>query len=506
MAPDNSTPTKFKLPIQKSWSLEEVIKKPGGFKFPFKLSIDEYNDCVYLGPGSVIHTDLDFSSFFTADHTLAGWFMPQWVYALDGPLFASQDGRFQVGQGDYARSNRWTDSEPMKAGDPILTVIVNGTRSVYLAPTWQRATWHHVACVRSGSTFSLFLDGVELTPVTVGSTKGSNGQKATSPASKPTAPAGYVPVGKVVLGQSRKPGALAYNQAYGLLDDVAVFGKALSVAEINALVTGKRLQGYEDGLIAGWGLDVGKTKALLPPKLRGETQQWDIPTEIKVSKDRNNASDGPLLDNPWVYAGSTPAIAWPFPKGEAWRVIQSMNDPLSSHHGYAAFCYDLMLADHPQTGEYPKGTRNAPVYASISGDVVWYLREGVMTTPREPNAICTVNGNCDTVTYLHLAPDSMSDAVLKGDHTSTTVQTPWPSDLRPVKQFDQIAELGPGAAHLHIAGGEIYADDAHPFGVKSETTCAVGFNDIEVRFNGSGPWVKVDPCYFPQRNDWVRRI
>ena len=42
--------------------------------------------------------------------------------------------------------------------------------------------------------------------------------------------------------------------------------------------------------------------------------------------------------------------------------------------------------------EYPKGTRNAPVYASISGDVVWYLREGVMTTPREPNAVCTVNG------------------------------------------------------------------------------------------------------------------
>src|SRR6266487_959647 len=53
------------------------------------------NDCVYLGVDASIETELTFSTFFDQDHTIAGWYMPQYPRGGHGAIFAGNGtGRY----------------------------------------------------------------------------------------------------------------------------------------------------------------------------------------------------------------------------------------------------------------------------------------------------------------------------------------------------------------------------------------------------------------------------
>jgi hypothetical protein len=80
------------------------------------------NSAVGLGWGGAIDTDLQFSEFFTSDHTVAVLFLAQYPYAYVGPILAENGtGRYLIGQGDYV----WNGSPPRTAGPPG---VVRGRR------------------------------------------------------------------------------------------------------------------------------------------------------------------------------------------------------------------------------------------------------------------------------------------------------------------------------------------------------------------------------------------
>ena len=358
-------------------SLTDIILKPGLFKIP------EQNTCVYLGPRSMIKTNLTFQSFFDQNHAVAGWFMPQYPRGGHGPLFASPGPqRYFVGQGNYRSGNVVSSASNLApgvaatAGDPVLTVHVGSASRIYLAPAWQAGTWQHLTVVRAGNVISLYLNGTKLQPVTVMANKNANGQllsKTVTQASDLQVPVSVKgsSLGKVILGRSQHPTVTGYAQAYGLLDDVAVLDHTLTTSEIAGLIAKKRLSASETGLLAGWGFDNPAAGSLLPSKLNGSVDKQNVGPYLNVGSDRKSGTDKWLLDNPFVIINNTPAIRFPFPKGEAWKVSQGYCDPVSSHNGdNAAFCFDLTKVGG--------GSGNAPMFACHGGFVVSYLRNGTV--------------------------------------------------------------------------------------------------------------------------------
>jgi len=140
-------------------------------------------------------------------------------------------GTFWVGQGDY----RWGNGGSKMAGDPVLFALIGTSSQVYTVPDLHLpALWAHLAIVRSGNTFTLYLNGSALSPSI--NYSGPN-------------PLGNLRLGRRTHGKEHgKNGESSYiGQFYGFMDDVAVFDRALSVSEINNL-RNSGLTGSEAGL------------------------------------------------------------------------------------------------------------------------------------------------------------------------------------------------------------------------------------------------------------------
>jgi hypothetical protein len=96
------------------------------------------------------------------------WFMPQYPYAYEGPIFAENGtGIFSVGQGDC----RSGDGGFLDAGDPVLFVQLGSKKVIYLVPEFKRDVWQHIAVVRKSNTLKLYVNGIYKTPVKVNKKK-----------------------------------------------------------------------------------------------------------------------------------------------------------------------------------------------------------------------------------------------------------------------------------------------------------------------------------------------
>jgi len=259
---------------------------------------------------------------------MACWFMPQYPRAGYGALFAGDAAtRYFVGQGNYQDGNVILQKTgiPGVPGDPVLTVMAGAAAVRYLAPTFKPGVWQHIAVVRKSATLSLYLNGTLLKPVQITPQKNSAGEVISKTVFQ-TSELQIAPsvsgssLGTLVLGQANHPTNTANAQAYGLLDDVAVFAKALSATELSALAAKKRLSGYENGLLAGWGFDAPEAGKSLPAKLAGPIKTIHVAGPVKVSSDRKSDSDKGLLDFIAVFPQVTPYVRLPFPPGEEWKV------------------------------------------------------------------------------------------------------------------------------------------------------------------------------------------
>lgn len=484
-------------------TLKDLIILPKIFGRP------KQNSCVYLGPGSLIETHLQFSEFFDQDHTIAGWFMPQYPFGGPGPIFTSPGPQnYLIGQGDYRLGNGLYSALGLApgieadAGDPVLTVRAGSASRIYLAPSWKAGAWQHLAVVRTGNVLSLYVNGVKLQPVTVAVKKDASGL-VTSKTVSATADlqlSGSLTgsdLGILQFGRSQHPTSTAFAQAYGLLDDVAVFDQALTGSQIANLVAKKRLTGIEPGLVAGWGFDVPAAGRLLPPKLAASWDEYNVGPPLDVSDDRDSSADRWLLDFPFVYLNNTQGVRFPFPKGEAWKVTQGFNDPLGSHNGDAAFCFDLVRSNG--------SSANAPIFASQGGFVFAYLRNGTVDK-REPNRVVIYNGPKDhVVSYLHLKGNSLTDAVVDGDSLPAdpdTWVTLFPFTERFVPSGEKLGLVGPLAAHLHLGAKEVIVNGLSV--ELSKNTIPMAFKEIQVLSPGDADWHNVLGFYIPKKGDQVR--
>ena len=387
-----------------------------------------------------VDTDLDFSEFFAASHTLTAWFMPQYPHASEGPIIAENGGgTFVLGQGDFLGGTKGTKLQ-----------LAVGSQSTTFATNLDAGKWHHLALVvavdAGKHTCTLFRDGSALgSPLVVAA--GAAGL-----------PSGKLRIGKRTSGQT-VGGHDA--QCYGLVDDVAVFTAALSASQIQSLKNAKHLDGSESHLLAGYNFKSGSP----PAKLARPVTLHGAATRATASSQRLDVDDAKLFMLPTQHQLMDP----PFPLGEPWFVIQGYDDPTQSHTGYASFCWDFDIADQSQGGAYPDGSDGAPFYACAPGEVVTALETHVSGTSNDANLIEIQQASKEICAYLHLRKNSAIPHVT--DHITMG------------KKLALVGDTGAnvGAFHLHLAVTDM------PDGTSGFVTFPVTLCDYEVR-KPNGNW------------------
>jgi concanavalin A-like lectin/glucanase superfamily protein/peptidase M23-like protein/polyglycine hydrolase-like protein len=389
-------------------------------------------------------TNLTFSEFFAGNHTLVFRFMPQFPNAYEGPMVAENgSGQFMIGQGDYLAG---------AAGTKLLLRV--GSQSRTYATSLQPGQWYHLAVVATSNAtqrlFTLYLNGVQMgTTLSVASNDSQ-------------LPSGTLRFGKRTTGQFVN----GHNaQFYGLMDDIAVFNRALSVTEIQNLRTNVlQLTGNESDLLAGYTFNQGSFPSMLtrPVTLNGSAQK------VTASTNRSSATDAVALPLPTRQVEMT----LPFPPGEAWYVIQGYDTAGGSHKGYASFCWDFSIADQPQGGTYPNGSKDAPFYAAAPGQVVTVKESGVSGTSNPANLVEVQQASGEIAGYLHLqqsgAVVDVNNTVTRGQKLALTGDT----------------GVGVGAYHLHFAMTD------KPDGTSGFVTFPIAFSNYEVR-DTNGNWNRV---------------
>jgi hypothetical protein len=455
-------------------------------------TVPKQNKAIYLGYKGHVDTDLAFSEFFAADHTVMAWYMPQYPHGDTGPIVAENgSGTYAFGQLDY----REGDGGKEDAGSPVFFVQVGNKKVLYLLPEMVPGKWIHVAVVRKGPKFSLYVWGVKRTPVEV-IDKATNATKNVPEIDVTSAsglPSGTLRIGRRTSGDT---GSKAVWQAYGLVDDIAVFDKAMNGSEITTTIAKQRLGGHEAGLIAGWSFEDAAPKKPLPARLARPWTKSSRAYRMAVSDVRNSNLDKVLFDNPFIIGEVSADVQLPFKKNEVWKVVQGQDDPAGSHNGSAAFCYDFVVANQPKNGTYPKGTELAPVYAGAAGKVVKYRKDGAFDGPREPYFLKIRVGTNEHIGYLHLDENSLHDAAHGGTCDAEHDCTVAVEDADSIAKGAKVALLGPKAEHLHFGGTGLLVDGS---------TIPIAFSDYWASDDGGKTWVKVWRGH-PKKGQLIKRI
>jgi hypothetical protein len=470
-----------------------IVSLPAGVPaIAIKGTVPEHNRAIYLGYKGHVDTDLPLSKFFGGDHTMMAWYMPQYPHGDVGPIVAERDGSIAFGQDDYKSG----DGGHLDAGSPVFFVQVGNQRVRYLLPEMIAGKWIHVAVVRKADTVSLYVWGVKRNPVTVTDKK----TNATKPAPEIKVAAGSkLPTGTLRFGRRTsgdKGGTDPKWQVYGMIDDVAVFDKALNGTEITSIIAKKRLSGQEAGLLAGWSFEEPVSAAKpLPPKLSSKWTRAPRAYHMPVSADRNSTKDKNAFNNPFVIGEVGKAVHLPFKKNEVWRVIQGQDDPAGSHNGYAAFCYDFMVAGKPQGGTYPNGTAAAPVYSGAPGKIVRYRNSGTFEG-QEPFMVDILVGPDEHISYHHLDKGTLHAAAKGGECDAKHACVIDPAKALSIAKDAQVGKQGPVAAHLHFAGSGVAG---------AGMTIPIAFTNYWASDDEGKTWAQILRGH-PKSGQWVKRI
>lgn len=454
------------------------------------------NKAIYLGWGAYVNTQADFSTFFDNDHTLAAWFMPQFLYGYQGPIFANQgSGVYIFGMEDYQKGNY---QFLPNGGAPVMSLQVGDQKRLYLIPSLTKDEWRHFEVVRKDDQFNVFLDGVKLPPVTII----NNEVVSKDPILVTNTYFTNYPTGTLRFG--RKNSWMAKGQqAYGLLDDVAVFNKALTQTELMSIISNKRLSGQEAGVLFGWCFDEPANSSL--PPLLDSYANYIRAKHAAVSSTRSKLDRSTF--NKYDFLGKVAVkLQLPFPVGEVWKVVQGFDDPASSHNGYAVHSYDFSLVpavSYPGVDVWPFATPFAPIYSGSTGKVVQYVKEGGLDSQnQEANVIRIRPGSepNELLSYRHFADNSISENLDVGV-CDASFNCTVPVGLEPFVQPGQfLAKVGPEAAHLHFGG--VNRTD----GIISieRVTFPVAFDDYYASDDQGRVWYYVLRGY-PRDGQWIKR-
>jgi hypothetical protein len=244
-------------------------------------------------------------------------------------------------------------------------------------------------------------------------------------------------------------------QFFGMIDDAAIYKRALNQAEISALMNGLdghgRLTGYELNLYAGWSFDVPgmnfERKRLPETLVRRYVMLQPYTSLIRVaSNNRLDPNDGLLMGSYHIHWNLT----LPFKKYEAWKVIQGYDDQAGSHNGFASFCLDFVRADLPSS-------EGVTLVSSAPGRVEYVVETLPSHNAGQANEITFKFAEGLFYGFLHIEQGS----VMRFGFERSAAQNR-PQWLRPFVDRDQeVAAVGdtgtPNNPHLHFGasnGGE----------------------------------------------------
>ncbi|MBT1698120.1 PKD domain-containing protein [Fulvivirgaceae bacterium PWU4] len=244
-----NTPGRYKVklvaynPIRSSTIEKEsyVLVVPGGDLtafFPFHGSIND------AGPSKVTTTTVGTIAFTDMDRKSVA--SNAAVFNATGGFFVPNHDAFNFGSGNYSvscwvktsvavRAMVWQESGGKGTGDNQTWMRILGTATNLTAFATEDVAggstlnltaasakihdgvWHHVVCVRDGLNTTIFIDGVQ-----AGTRASTNGLKVVSNE------------GNFKVGMQETTTGYS-NQYSGLIDDLIVYKKALTPAEITAL-------------------------------------------------------------------------------------------------------------------------------------------------------------------------------------------------------------------------------------------------------------------------------
>lgn len=428
----------YKKPILTAFSLMAMLMMLTSCP-PKKL-----NHAAFFGWRGYADTNLKFSQFFTKDHTIIARFMLHYPYAYSGPIVAENgSGTYVIGQGDFYAG--------AAEGARLLLQVGSQTRT-YPSSALTAGKWLHVAVVRSGNIFTLYLNGAPQSPAIT-----SNPQDSDLPSPNST------------LRFGRRTNSQPLNnleaQFYGLADDIAVFDKALSAQQISNIIneTDQRLSGNEANLLAGWTFDdytpsggtLPKTLTKYSVTFGSLTSGQKTAGDTVVSQARQNNLDWDILE----HVGPYQQVDWqiPFKAGQAWNITQGFarfDSPDSSHNGSSAFSLDMMLAGTPTPGKpaNPNGAAcGEPVYTVAAGTVL-SLKDDCSSDP-----LCVTGSTAWVDGKNFMRQELAKDEIAVYMHTLTGSVAEALGNINPPAPIGKdvlIAKVGTRLAnncHLHLA-------------------------------------------------------
>jgi Concanavalin A-like lectin/glucanases superfamily/Repeat of unknown function (DUF346) len=428
------------------------------------------NRALTFGFGGYAELAVTFGEFVHSNHTVTLRYMPQYPYGYRGALLADAGGTnvYTMGQGDYREG---TGNKGV-LGPSVLRVQIGSSAAVYLVtgfvdqvggPVGYRGVWQHLALVRDGAAFRTYLNGVKLTKFS-----GSETFPTTNLPADTT---------KVRVGRHGR------DQFYGLIDEVAIYTRALSAAEIIAAAAAS-LTGSELGLLAGFRFDDEFTS---PPMNRAVTlptaadiPDFVTPTAAKpvpvyfvaVSANRDSVADRKKFD----LRPSKVATTLPFCAGEWWRIGQGHDDPAGSHNGTATFSWDI--------GRINGDTPGATIIAAAPGRL--YYAEDQQTDDGS-NAISVYHAVEERAVYMHLKKGSVREnfpGLNANPDTLPVAQQPKFAARDVLTKVGDPVDMGP---HLHFAISTQEGDTFAGAGVGQP----VGVSDYFQSKDDGETWTKV---------------
>jgi hypothetical protein len=267
-----------------------------------------------------VDLDLNFDEFFDSDHTISAWFMPQFPDSYINPIVAVGPSKTVQLSGPQKKKNLAfyvMGTGEFQKGSTHMFLRVGDVEKHYGA-TFHANKWHHVAVVRKGNIFRMYIDSVALVDAINTDVK--------APKNNP------VRLGQTVAWPEIYEKRFA--QFYGLIDDVAVFNKALTDAEIAELKKKKTITGDEPSLLAAW---LFSKKAESSPKLKRKfTMQGGI-SKVFEAQPRDKEKDKQLQ----LLPGPKFRFKLPLPKNQLIYVGQGPHDLGMSHSGARNFPFDF---------------------------------------------------------------------------------------------------------------------------------------------------------------------
>lgn len=252
-----------------------------------------------------------------------------------------------------------------------------------------------------------------------------------------------MPTGSLRLGRTKVGGV--DRQFYGLIDDVAVYRRAMTLYEIEDLMHAPIDPGHAD-LVAGWTFDGGVSPSpLLARPLTSNLRA------LKVNlSSPPGAADAGLFDLPFLVSPSDVQRRLPFAKGQVWYVIQEFDAAEGSHNGLAAFCWDLVLARPLRQGGYDTShTAFEKITAAAPGQMSFADEWNPLPEKNKVHVRVLPN---ETDVYLHLATGSVTEVFWNGTPPLFyPAPAPWPA----VAQDAPLARIDPGENHLHYCTSAI---------------------------------------------------